>query len=76
MKVSCSSVSVHTCPYVSLLLAVTRRLGVPEDWIVQHVRDSPTFRNVPAPRVVAAIVKLLDTSQIYTVTAKSYKCIT
>ena len=54
----------------------TGHQGVPEEWIVQHVKKFPMFSGLPPSRIVAAILRLHDTSQIYTVTAKTYTCTT
>ena len=57
-----------SCPGVA-------RLGVPEDWIVQFVRQKETFNNLPRTAILEAIEQLVGDSLVYQFNTKSYKTV-
>ena len=50
-------------------------LGVPRDWIVQHVREMEHLQHVPPRTVTAAITQLEEISEIFSVSEGAYKTV-
>lgn len=59
-----------------LSIVETSQLGVPRDWIVEHVRGRERLQYVPAALVTAAISHLEDSSTIFSVSDGAYKTVT
>lgn len=51
------------------------KLGVPEDWIVQRVKQKKPLWGLSTARITAAIERLEDTSHIFAVAHRTYKCV-
>ena len=58
-----------------LFLSEAAKLGVPEDWIVQRVKQKKPLWELSTTRITAAIERLEDTSHIFAVAHKTYKCV-
>ena len=71
--------------YIYIECSVDRRLlvitgaatqGVPQEWIVEHVRGTQRLQHVPAAIVRAAIDHLEEASHIFSVSEGAYKTVT
>ena len=51
------------------------KLGVPEDWIVQRVKQKKPLWGLSTARITAAIERLEDTSHIFAIAHRTYKCV-
>ena len=58
------------------LVIETVKFGVPEDWIVERVKQKKYMWPLSTERIVAAVKHLEDTSQIFPVAYRTYKCVT
>ena len=58
-----------------LFLPEAAKLGIPEDWIVQRVKQKKPLWELSTARITAAIERLEDTSHIFAVAHKTYKCV-
>lgn len=52
------------------------RLGVPEDWIVQHVQQRESLRKVSTAVISDTLSEMVGESLIYMLGVKSYKSVT
>lgn len=59
----------------SFVIAGTSQLGVPRNWIVQHVQETEGLRQVPPATIVAAISRLEENSLIFAVGLDTYKMV-
>lgn len=51
------------------------KLGVREEWIVQHLKQMEVFSRLPNSRIVDTIMHLCESSQIFPVAPKTYKLV-
>ena len=49
------------------------QLGVPEDWIIEHIKQTDHLRQVPRQTIVNTLTYMVDNSLIYPVGPKSYR---
>ena len=59
--------------FITLIYAGVAKLGVPEKWIVEHVKQKEIFSQLPNAKIVASLNSLVEKSQIYPVGPKSYR---
>lgn len=52
------------------------RLGVPEEWIVEFVKQKEVFCKLPRLAILEAIELLVGDSRVYLFNTKSYKTVT
>lgn len=51
------------------------QLGVPEKWIVEHVKEKELFSQVPQSVIAATLSLLVEKSQIYPVGPNTYRLV-
>lgn len=59
---------IHSCITIGVA-----KLGVPEKWIVEHVKQKEIFSQLPNAKIVASLNSLVEKSQIYPLGPKSYR---
>ena len=48
------------------------KLGLQEDWIIEHIKLKETFRHLPTSKITKAIERLVERSEIYPVANRVY----
>ena len=55
-----------------LVFSECAKLGLPEDWIVEYIKQKETFGQVPTAKIHKAIERLVERSEIYPVAKGVY----
>lgn len=59
-----------------LIITGVAQQGVPETWIIEHIRGRERFQSVPIARIRSALVGLEEASELFSISKGVYKTIT
>ena len=59
-------------PSILLLYIECAKLGLQEDWIIEHIKRKDAFQRLPTSKIIKAIDRLVERSEIYPVANRVY----